>query len=303
MVIRLNGKELKVVEYDLKFGQKPRMVNVFGVFKYKPNNNLYVIYADVDTTYSYVSYGSSHVKNDSVLSMSCNKDKDEEIIKEYIFKVTKKEKLDDFEIISLDNISDIEIISSNNLEIKKEVMNKLVELTIPKKKEEKVESKTASKKKKRKSGYKIMLLLVLVLILVGLFYFYTKPKENEDMVAKDFVCTKSYEHDELDGVIVDEEHQYKFNNSDILLEIDSVTLYRFDSEDNYFNFINNSLYYKYMPNGDDTIGGWTPDNENYTFKMIENIEVDEGYDGATNYEEILASSRKAGYTCNENVEK
>ena len=33
----MNGKELKVVEYDLKFGQKPRMVNVFGVFRYKPN--------------------------------------------------------------------------------------------------------------------------------------------------------------------------------------------------------------------------------------------------------------------------
>ena len=302
MVIILNGKELKVVEYDLKFGQKPRMVNVFGVFKYRPNNNLYVIYADVDTTYSYVSYGSSHVKNDSVLSMSCNKDKDEEIIKEYIFKVTKKEKLDDFEMISLDNITDIEIISSNNLEIKKEVMNKLVDLTIPKKKEEKKEVKKTSKKKSR-FGCKILIFLFLILLVAGAFYFYTKPKGNDNDVAKNIVCTKTYAHEELEGVSVDEEKTFNFNNSDSLLEVDAVTLYRFDSEENYLNFINKALYYKYMPDGSDTTGGWTPDDEAHTFKMIEKIEVDEGYDDSTNYEEVLAVSRKDGYTCNENIEK
>ena len=49
----------KVVEYNLSFGNRARMVNVFGCFKYKPTNNLYIIYADVDTKYNIVYYGSS----------------------------------------------------------------------------------------------------------------------------------------------------------------------------------------------------------------------------------------------------
>ena len=40
----MNGKVLKVVEYNLEFGKQARMVNVFGVFRYLPNNNLYIIY-------------------------------------------------------------------------------------------------------------------------------------------------------------------------------------------------------------------------------------------------------------------
>ena len=111
----MNGKELKVEENTLTFGASTRKVNVFGLFKYKPNNNLYVIYTDIDTTYSVVHYGTSHMKNDSILSMSSNKDRDENIIKEYIFKVTEKEDLSNFEIINLDSIEKIEIISSNQL--------------------------------------------------------------------------------------------------------------------------------------------------------------------------------------------
>ena len=109
---KMNGKELKVEENTLTFGASTRKVNVFGLFKYKPNNNLYVIYTDIDTTYSVVHYGTSHMKNDSILSMSSNKDRDENIIKEYIFKVTEKEDLSNFEIINLDSIEKIEITST-----------------------------------------------------------------------------------------------------------------------------------------------------------------------------------------------
>ena len=51
----MNGKVLKVVEYNLEFGKQARMVNVFGVFRYLPNNNLYIIYRDVLQDYNYVS--------------------------------------------------------------------------------------------------------------------------------------------------------------------------------------------------------------------------------------------------------
>ena len=96
----MNGKELKVAELELKFGGKIRLVNVFGVFRYKPNNGLYVIYADVGTIYDYVCYGTSHVKNNSILCMSSNKPEDIEAVKEYIFKTINEEPLDDFEVIS-----------------------------------------------------------------------------------------------------------------------------------------------------------------------------------------------------------
>ena len=126
------GKELKVMEYNLTFGKSARIVNIYGLFRYKKNNGLYVLYADVDSGYPVVYYGSSHVKNHSILSIS-TKEEDVEIIKEYIFKVTSDEKLDGFEIISLNEIEGIEIISSNRLEIKPEVMNALIDKTIPKK--------------------------------------------------------------------------------------------------------------------------------------------------------------------------
>ena len=42
----MNGKELKVIVYNLTFASSQRLVNVFGVFRYKKNNNLYVIYTE-----------------------------------------------------------------------------------------------------------------------------------------------------------------------------------------------------------------------------------------------------------------
>ena len=68
----MNGKVLKVVEYNLTFGETTRQINVYGLFRYKKNNNLYIVYSDTNTKYNYVSYGSSHIKNQSVLSMKVN---------------------------------------------------------------------------------------------------------------------------------------------------------------------------------------------------------------------------------------
>ena len=124
----MNGKELKVVEYNLTFGGKARIVNVLGLFRYIKNNSLYVIYTDKDTTYNIINYGSSHIKNDSILSMTPKKE-DEEIIKEYIFKDANKEELNGFEVQSLESINSIEIISSNKLEVKPEVIQSLIEKT------------------------------------------------------------------------------------------------------------------------------------------------------------------------------
>ena len=86
------GKELKVIQDELTFGGTERLVNVFSVFRYKKNNNLYVIYSDVGNTYPIIYYGSSHIKNNSILSMTC-KEEDSEIIKEYIFNTIEKKEI------------------------------------------------------------------------------------------------------------------------------------------------------------------------------------------------------------------
>lgn len=294
----MNGKELKVAENNLTFGVSARMVNVFGVFKYKPNNSLYVIYADVNTKYNFVDYGSSHVKNNSVLSMSCDPSKAEEIIKEYIYKVTNQEELDNFEIISLKEIEQIELISSNKLEIKMEVLNKLVELTIPKKEVATEEKKV--KQLKKKSPLKTFL-LILIILVIGMFaYIYFIILNQEESIAKTITCTKSYNHNELKSVIVDEEQVFNFNNTDTLESVDINNLYKFQTEDSYLDFINRGLYYRYMPD-ENTEGGWSQDDEAHTFKIITKDRVDTAYNKPTNYEEVLSYYKNEGYTCQENM--
>ena len=127
------GKTLQVVEYNLTFGTTARMVNVFGLFKYNKNNNLYVVYSDYNTKNEFIYYGSSHVKKNNILSMS-TRSNDTEIIKEFIYKVVNNEDLSDFDFIDLKDIEGIEIIASSKLEVKLDIIRILEELTIPGKK-------------------------------------------------------------------------------------------------------------------------------------------------------------------------
>lgn len=299
MVFYMNGKVLKVVEYNLSFGNQARMVNVFGCFKYKPTNNLYIIYADVDTKYNIVYYGSSHVKETSILSMECRDKKEEEVIKEYIFKVTQKEELSDFEIISLDKIEGVEIISSNRLEVKPEVLASLVDLTIPKPVVEEKPLKKDTPKKKKSKKILMILLGIILLVFVGVIYFTTlTPK---DKISKTILCTKTSNHDTLNATLT-EESIYQFDYHDTLSSVDTTETYQFLDEEDYQDFINKGIYYRYMPD-DNTEGGWDKDDLKHTFKIIIKERIDSGYDKPINYEDVLASSKKEGYQCEENIVK
>ena len=299
----MNGKELKVAELELKFGGQPRMVDVFGVFRYKPNNGLYVIYVDVGI-YNYVCYGVSFVKNDSILCMNSNKSEDIEVIKEYIFKVTNGEALDNFEIFSLDSIKEIEIIGSKNFEIKKDVLLSLIDKTTPKKVDNVEEKKEEVKIKKKKSPVVTALLFILILVIAGSGYFYYKSIMNNQSVSRVIYCVKEYSHDDLDSVSVKDERTFKFNNYDKLSDLDEVMTYKFNSDDVYLDFINKSLYSKYMvENNDDTKGDYKIDDENKTFITYARTKIDESYGGSVEYEEILSVSKKDSYTCEEKIEK
>ena len=291
------GKTIKVVEYNLTYGTNDRLVNVFGLFRYKPNNNLYVIYSDVDIKYNIIYYGSSHIKNNSILSMPCKEKKEEDIIKEYIFKLTNNEQLDKFESIPLDSIDGIEIISSNKIEIKPEILYQLVDLTIPKK--EVVEDSKEEVKSSKKSSKKPLIFLLIILIIgISTYFFISTLTKNKDTTTKEIICKTTYNQRTLNAQ-VEEEIIYAFNNQEKLEKLNITRKYQFTKED-YQNFIKNGTFYRYMPD-EDTEGGWDKNDNEYWFKVITKEKIDTSYSKPTNYEDVLLDAKKEGYTCDEKI--
>ena len=286
------------------------MVNVVSCFKYKKNNKLYVIYADVATKYEIIHYGSSHIKNNVILSMSSKKD-EIEIIKEFIYKLINNEDLSDFERIDLTEATGIEIISSNNLEVKLEVIRKLEELTIPNKKEidkeiekeqEKPEVEHEIKKEEQKPFMRLdkrfLLILLVVVIIVGGGCFYLSAKLSST-VSKRIICSKESKINEINAVL-NEVNTYNFVNSNSLISIDVINTYQFNTEDDYQNFTYKGTYYKYIPT-DDATPSW--DKESYTFKVTYTKVVDSVYNKPKKYEEVIDYYSDKGYSCKEEIEK
>ncbi len=288
----MKGKEIKVIEYNLTFGQAARTVYILGLFKYKPNGNIYLVYCDKNSNYNLAYYGYSHVKNDAILSMQCRNKEDEEIIKKYIYTITNKEKEDDYEYISLDKVEGIEIISSSNLELKKEVIDELIELTIPKK----IEEETDNTKKKGKSKKGLLIIPLLLLIAAAGYYIYTNVINAEETL-KQIICTKEYRHKELSANI-EEEQTFNFDKKDNLHKVDITKIYYFNNESQYYDFINSGTYYKYMPEEE---GGWDKNDEDYTFTTTEIIRIETGYNKPTDYEEVLSYYKNDNFTCEEKV--
>ena len=218
----MKGKQVKVIEYNLTFGSSARLVNILGLFRYKKNNSLYIIYTDANNNnYNIIYYGSSYIKGTTALSMECKDQNDKEIIKEYIYKVTNNENLDNYEMQPLDNTEGIEIISSNKLELKKEIIDKLIETIMPK--EEKKDESTKTNKKK--SPKTLLFLLILIIIGFGGYYLYTNYF-NKETTIKQIICNKTYEHETLQADI-EEEQVFNFNINDQLEKIDITKIYKF----------------------------------------------------------------------------
>ena len=279
------GKVLKVKQNNLEFGVNDRYVNILGVFKYKKNGNLYVLYTDIDTKYSIVYYGAAHLSTDYVLCMKCrDKVTEEEYIKEYIFKTLEGVYLDDFEMFNLDNINTIEIIASDQLEVKAEVLTNLKNLLFPKK-EEVVEEK--EKKPKKKSILPVLLMILIIAISLVGGYYYLFANIDEDTTEKSITCTKEYPHNELEADMK-EENKYNFDNYDKLKSINTTLVYQFNSA-SYQDFILKGTYYKYMP--EDIDGGFSKDDDKYTFTTITKEVIDTSYNKPTNYEEVLSYNK------------
>ena len=290
------GKVLKVFTNELTFGKNDRQVNVFGLFKYKKNSTNYIVYGDVNDQYNIVYYATAHIKGNSILTLDAKKEEDNNAVKEYIFKITNNESMTDYERLSLKDIDTIEIIGFSKIEVKPEVISSLIELTIPKKKEEQKSLKTT---KKKKSPLKTVLLILIIACLGGGAYIFFTNQPDPNMIVKSITCKINYDHQELEAIVY-EEKTFNFNNQDNLENIDTLNSYVFNTTNDYLEFVNKGLYFKYMP-GDDEDGGYSLDDENNTYKITTKEKIDEEYAEATAYEEVLTYYKSKGYTCEESI--
>ena len=294
----MNGKTLKVVEYNLTFGSNTRTVNVFSFFKYKNNGNLYVIYTDTNTKYELLYYGIGHQKNTSLLTMSC-KIEEQEIIKEFIYKLTNNESLENFEIYNLENITDIEIVSSNKLEVKLEIIKKLEELTIPKKEEEPSDIKVNKKEKttKKKILPKIIILIFFIIIMGG-GSFYLKTIINNNEITKIIQCSKNYQHEDVNALII-ENNTYKFMQNNNLKSVEKIKKLTFNSQNDYENFINSGKIHDYISKENSE---YIPNNEEYSIEFKNKLSINSDYTEPTDYETAISYYTNNGYNCIEKIE-
>lgn len=289
------GKVLTIFSNDLQFGKSDRQVNIFGLFRFKENNTNYVVYADVYDQYNIIYYATAHIKGENILALAAKKEEDNNIVKEYIFKLTNKEKLENYEMLSLDNIEYLEIIDFNKIEVKPEIVTTLINLVIPK--EEKAIAKNNSKGKKTHSKTIILLLILIIFFYVGAFFLNNKPDQN--IISKNILCKINYEHDELEAIFY-EEKTFNFDNQDNLQNIDNLSQYVFKTSEDYQDFVNKGIYFKYQPEENNN-GGFTLDDETYTYKITYKEYIDDNYSYPTNYEEVLSYYKEKGYTCEESI--
>ena len=292
------GKIVKVFTNDLTFGQKERQVYIHGVFKYNKNNTNYIVYADINNEYNLIYYATAHIKENSILTLDAKKEEDNIAIKEYIYKLTNKESLEDYELININNINMIEIIGFNKIEVKPEIISSLINLTIPNEtKEEPIINEGPTKKK---NSSKLLIIILLLAVLSFGAYMFLNSKIQTSGIEKYIICKTSYNHKELNAIVY-EEKTFNFNNKDTLETIDSLESYVFSTNDDYLEFINKGLFYKYMPT--DNNGGYKQEDENNTFKLTTKEKVDASYKEAINYEDILANFKSKGYSCEESINK
>ena len=291
------GKKIKVNSFNLEFGKQAQITNVIAFYKYKEDNGLYAICCeDSNIKYGIVNYGSAYIKENTLIIIGLKEPK-QEMVQELFFKINEgKDITDNFEVQSLENVEFVELVSPNKVELKGEIVEKVISETIEVPQEEKVE-KEKTKTNKKKSSLPLILIL---LIIIGGASFYFFATQNNNKVYKSIVCTKTYQDKDY-NMEVSEDNKYSFSQEDILEYVDKLSVYKFTDEDEYNDFMEKSLYYNYMPKEN---GGITPDNDNLSFSIVERVDATKSsYNLPTNYEEVIKYYKREGYTCEEKIEE
>lgn len=289
------GKKIRLNEYNLTYGKQEKILNVVCFYKYKKDNNLYTICCeDSNIPYGIINYGSAHQKGNTLILIGLKEPK-EDMIKELLFKIDKEEELDNFVIQDLKDIEMIELISPNKFEIKKEVLESIIDKTIPKPIKEEI--KSIQKKKKKPT----LIIVLIILFIISAFFclFILNEKHIQDSTIKSIICKKEYNSTELEAKVI-EDNTYNFNQNDKLKYINKSTTYKFYQEEEYLEFVNKGLYYSYIPEEN---GGFSLDNDTYSLIIIEKEETNEDYFLPTEYEEVLSYYKGKDYNCKEEAKE
>ena len=293
------GKKIKVNSFNLEFGKQAQITNVIAFYKYKEDNGLYAICCeDSNIKYGIVNYGSAYIKENTLIIIGLKEPK-QEMVQELFFKVNEgKDLTDNFELQPLDSVEFVELVSPNKVELKGEVVEKVINETIELPQEE-IKEKENTKINKKKSSLPIILILLIIIGVAG-YYFFILQNDNSKKIYKSIVCTKNYRDKEY-NIEVSEDNKYSFSQNDILEYVDKLSVYKFTDEDEYNDFMESGSYYKYLPEEN---GGITPDDNNSSFSIVERVDATKAdYKLPTGYEEVIKYYKKEGYTCEEKIEE
>jgi hypothetical protein len=295
---KIIGKKVKLNDYNMSYGKQEKKINIICFFKYLKDNSLYAISCeDSNIPYGIVNFGSAHLKENTLIIIG-SKDPNQEMIKEILFKINNDENYELYEIQDLQNVELIELVSPNKLEIKKEVLQNVVDKVIPK---PVIVEETKQPTKKKKNKLLPILLLLIILGGTSFYLFSLNSLSNQNNIVKSIVCTKESESDSINAKVL-EDNTYNFNHNDILEYINKSTTYKFYDEDEYLDFINKGLYYSYLPDESDD-GGFSLDDDTYSFTIIEKEDATIDYFLPTEYEEVLSYYKGKGYSCTEKAEE
>ncbi len=235
----MKGKIIDVSEFDLNFGKKARIIEVYAAFIYKTNGNKYIIYKHLEEEKNILYFGSVHFKQDVIVILDI-KVKEIGFTKEFVTKFINQEETKNYEILDISHVNKAEIISENKEEVDGEKIAKLRDLTMPK--PEVVEVS----KRKSKKGIVFLIVLLILIISSGVIYYFFKDDFLKEQ--KRLVCFKEYTHESLNAN-VEEEYIIVFDGEDNVLSIDKNIAYVFIDEHEYNDFRDNNDYYEYIEEG------------------------------------------------------
>lgn len=233
----MNGKRIKVNDFKFKYGQETIFINVFGVFKYKKNNNKYVVYSYDNNK---LCYGSLFIRNSEIVIM-LSKNDDDSLVQRFLEDVLNGNIDDDFEVISLDKIDSAQIIDEGIVN-KSFDIDRLKDLTIPKKK---IKEEIPENKKKKSLSISGIFFVLFLIVVVAFFFFNPEVIMGKD---KNYVCSREYIHKTL-SINVKEEIKLTFNGRGKIKAASGTNDYVFNDINYYNKFKDSGEFYKYMDEG------------------------------------------------------
>ena len=278
----MNGKRIKVNDFKFKYGQDTIFINVFGAFKYKKNNNKYVVYS-YDNSKLY--YGSFFIRDNELVIM-LSKNDSEDLIDKFLDDILNGSNDDNFEDISLDKITGAQIIDEGVIN-KKIDINKLDELTIPKKK---VQEEAVENKKKKGISISGIFFVLFIVVVVAFFFFNPEVIMGKD---KNYVCNIKYNHKTL-SIPVIEEVKLTFNGKSKIKSSMVTYDYIFKSDSEYNKFKNSGEFYKYLNEGDT----YKFIDKDKIYRVMFNINDLREYFSSEDEDSILEYYNEKDYKCN-----